>query len=1138
MKTSGVIAFVSLEIYPTTAGGVGILVHHTIRFLLSAGYEVVLLLDIQPHEFERFSQVDRMSFDNGSNLHVYNVSDLCAGAEFPATAVPHGEMLRSARIATALEQLAPRHEIELVEFYDYCGPAYYFLGSAQPNPPAVAVRLHNTIELIARKIRSARDSERLIQFAAERAALGGADLVLSSGQKFFDWEIAPLYPEIDTDRLQISPPIHAPVGTISYSPLANDVAFYGRLSTFKGLDRFIKGAVMALRSQEFADWLGRFLIMGPEETVASAYSLEEMKGFIPPEFQHRFEFTGRVDHPTLMRRLENVAFACFANRMESFCYAAHELHTAGVPLILSDTATFLDHFVEGETALFFDSTGKGLSERMIELAQDRALRMKLSAAGKARAPLYLVDYYAQHLAAARRIRAQREAVEVEPTVLILDNGDRRALGKTLKALEAFEMTPKHMILRLDAEGGFRFAGQRWTLSRPGGEPVNHALTQAPEAVVLIRSGDRLSEEWLSRAAGLLGRRADVGAVFGWRRRGAQILMGGSGLLPEAAGRFEPGLRCLIRLNSREMLQDALMTRPDDCEASMLLALRAEKHLLLTLPCVSCDTSDAIDLPQPSFSRLLDFDFDRMNRDYLADRSSRFEEQRDEGEYPERELLDRSLQEPGLVALRAVPQAEVGGGDGTEVLLLRYFPEAGDQLAPWSMLKLEGGWSLRNEAGGPVGGALRSETGTAIGYVRGSGAVDALISPWAGQLEVIFQGRKKLIDLKSEQVTALRIFFDDQGIWARPVIARDGTALHTAGLGLSNVPELFTQTGACDTLLLCRSRRDMEHWPLQEMLAVRRVIADATLFTRTGGGSPLQVLLEKSGAKRLVFSSQLAPTPEIGLVLQAVPADLEIGLMLCGSPEAQDEEQTLLAYLAKWYALLAPYMNRLRCIGGPGGVLELFAAGGARTFHLASARPMQPKALEQNCAADAPVSLALLGSDQPPRNLMHLFNAVLIAMHRGLKVGTIYLPQSYRDDLLILDHFNLDVTLEFFAETTGLGFVGEGTKRIALCAYPQEYFPPQLAEVTALGWLPLAGAVSTFGRAPERLAAALSEPYWENSAFLAQKLFEIDKAYPELLTLYAGFVRQEYERAQEILTSYLTQTDMEANGELAGKGVRK
>ena len=48
--SKGTICFVSLEIYPTTAGGVGILLHHTISFLLDEGYNIVLLLDIPNNE--------------------------------------------------------------------------------------------------------------------------------------------------------------------------------------------------------------------------------------------------------------------------------------------------------------------------------------------------------------------------------------------------------------------------------------------------------------------------------------------------------------------------------------------------------------------------------------------------------------------------------------------------------------------------------------------------------------------------------------------------------------------------------------------------------------------------------------------------------------------------------------------------------------------------------------------------------------------------------------------------------------------------------------------------------------------------------------------------------------------------------
>ncbi|MEM6678517.1 MAG: glycosyltransferase, partial [Pseudomonadota bacterium] len=332
------IAFVALEFYPATPGGTGILLHHTIASLLARGYPVALLVDMERAAFEKIRDEVRLDLPNGSDLEVWLVDDLVPEAALAQVAFASPEQRRSARIALALEALQRDVPLSMVEFYDYCGPAFYALaGDDSATPPAIAVRLHNTVELIQRRVRSPFDLGRSLDAEMERRSIAGADLLLSPGPAYLRDEIMPLYPEVDAERVALSPPIHRPVGQVRYDPMARDVVFYGRLSRFKGLDTFLRGASLALRDAGFERWLGRFLIIGPEETVAGELTRADCEALILPEQRERFEFTGRMEHAALFDRLGTAAFACFANRIESFCYAAHELATAGMPLVLSDT---------------------------------------------------------------------------------------------------------------------------------------------------------------------------------------------------------------------------------------------------------------------------------------------------------------------------------------------------------------------------------------------------------------------------------------------------------------------------------------------------------------------------------------------------------------------------------------------------------------------------------------------------------------------------------------------------------------------------------------------------------------------------------------------------------------------------------
>jgi|GEM_PF-5997333 len=1117
----GTIAFVSLEIYPTTAGGVGILLHHTIRFLLRQGYEIVLLLDVQEHEFETYQATDRMALENGHNLHVYHVGRLCENMRFPDQLIPHPEILRSARISAALETICTRHDVEMVEFYDYCGPAYYFLGSTLPQPPAIAIRLHNTIELIARKIRSAFDPERVIQFAAERSALAGADLVLSSGPRFYDEEMASLYPEIARDKVHMSAPLHAPVGTVEYSPFANDVVFYGRRSTFKGLDIFIKGAVMALRDSAFSDWLGRFVVIGPEEPVTSVYTLEDMMGFIPEDLADRFEFAGRVDHPTLMRHLGNAAFACFANRMESFCYAAHEVHTAGLPLILSDTPAFRDHFEDGRQALFFDRTALGLSEQMTALAQDRDLRLALSEAGLSRADGYLVDHYAGHLEAARAARAGRPApaAALRPDVLILSDGDRKAVKRSFAALEGMRSRLRDvLVLTLDPVGAFRFSGLRWRLETPEGRPVDGAMFPAPQAIWMIRAGDRAQESWLTRAITLLDRRADVGAVCGWLQGPVGLTMSPAPLLPESAPTLGPGLRMLVRLNPRDTLQDAMMSRPDDSEASMLLARRARGQLLLTLPEVACDIEQAVDLPAPSLRAMLEYDFDRFSRDHMAQMlldSAAVNAAEDALNAD----LERSRREKGFFSLRAL-EGENGTG---EILLLRFFPEVGALSRSWDALRLDGDWTVRRDPGGPVKGALRTLNGCARGHVRMGGGFDLLMSPFAGRVEVTFNGQRRVIDLKSGAVALLRIRLTEAGIQAGDV---GGAAEPDSGLALRDLPEVFVETGQCRALILAEHPDDLRDWPGGAQLRDRILVAGSALFERVRPGQPLPLtqLIRRMGTTRLLLSSRLVPGSQMERALAELPSDLRLGLALCGSTS----ETPPLVRAAAWFGCLRPYMDRVTCLGGPSGLREVFASAGAECRPVSPLRPV--RAAPQADLA-APVSLALLAAENQPQNVMHMFNAVLLAQKGGLEIGAVYLPDRFRDNLEIFESQNLTLPVEFYGDVAALALVGEGCRRVAMACYPQEDFPAALSRAAALGWLPLAGATGDLDGAPDGLGARLTEPYWENSARIADRLLEVCAEYAALGAVYAGFALQEQDQGWRNVWTYLDLNEAETSGEM-------
>ncbi|MEM9739268.1 MAG: glycosyltransferase family 4 protein [Pseudomonadota bacterium] len=1089
------IAFITLEIYPATAGGVGILLTKTITLLLQLGYEIVLVLDVQRHEYETFINQHKLTFENGHNLHVYLVEDLAEGAELPEHGFAHTEVRRAARIHFAMETLKARHVIDLIEYYDYCGPAYYALTATSEREPAIAVRLHNSVELIARKIRSPLDPERLVQFATERTCLAGADGLLTPGQKFFEEEIRPLYEsEASPDRTHYSAPVHTPVGEITYDTNARNVVFYGRLSTFKGLDTFIRGAVLALQSQSFSSWLNTFLIIGPEETVASAFSLDDMKRMIPDHLMDRFEFTGRVRHDELMQHLATAAFACFANRMESFCYAAHEIHTAGVPLVLSDTPAFRDHFEEDQAAVFFDATSPGLARSMVRMGADPDLRRRLSEAGKSRAPEYLTDHYAAHLRDLP-VKTFPADAHASMTVFVLTDKPRAGVLETVRNLRGVTL----IVLTLDDDGPVRFSGMRWRATDASNQEALLELHEATEAAVFVRAGDIIDEAWLKAARRLMAVRPDVGSVGGFTRRNGTLHANPYSALPEMALARGCGLRTAIRLRPGSTFQEALCSWSTESEVSLMLAERDAGRLCLELPQVSVDTSRAIEMRAPNLEDVIDVDFDRLSPDFLAVFSKQaFRLSGDTHAFQalsphEKMLLSDTATQDGLVHIRANPTGTYG-----EVMMLRLFRGPGEVASTWSAVEASGEWTLVNDRNGPVQGALKTHSGEVRTYINEAGRIDFLRAPFAGEIDVYFRGQLRTVSLKSDQIYDISLRFTD----TVEVVAKDiattqsgGAALHPrhASLGQSDLQTAF----------IVKDLSDLDPFAPSQEMRLRTYTADEfALDTVSRDGSNLTKFAQTVGASALVFSSAIEPTTALANALSAVPPSIRFGLILSGSYIDNEENPAAARFnsVGGWFNLISTIPERFSVVSRSKGMLDLFSSKGIQTVWMPSRLTQLPVGLGDPGADTGGLNLAIIESDSVAKNILHMVNAAIMAAAIGIKIDSIWLPESRRYDIRHIDEINLELPLRWYSSLAELEHASIGEMRVAMACYPDEEWPTGLTQAARSGWLPLAGSTSELEGLAD-LEDRLAVPFWEDSRDIKDRLIDISSSYSALRTAY-------------------------------------
>lgn len=199
--------FVSYEISPITPGGVGTFVAGAVAALLRDGYRVTLLLDVAPNEFEAWQSEACRRISGHERIHSFRVQDLCSDLVEQRDDFPSEAHWKSFQFAHSLRAVHARIPVDFAEFIDYCGAAYYSLVGRLAEPAAyptrIAVRLHNTIEIIDRRVGNEFQPFRTHDYALERAAIGLSDMVLTPGLRYWHEEAASLYP-IANERVQLS----------------------------------------------------------------------------------------------------------------------------------------------------------------------------------------------------------------------------------------------------------------------------------------------------------------------------------------------------------------------------------------------------------------------------------------------------------------------------------------------------------------------------------------------------------------------------------------------------------------------------------------------------------------------------------------------------------------------------------------------------------------------------------------------------------------------------------------------------------------------------------------------------------------------------------------------------------------------
>lgn len=1093
------IAFISYEIAPTTAGGVGVFVRSIVEALLRDGHRVSVILDIPAAQFEQWERTDSAELPNRACLRSMRVDQVCEDIGTDREAFPSEGHWRSRRFAHALAKLHAAVPVDFAEFFDYCGSAYYalVLRASEPDryPARIAVRLHNTIEAIDRRTASEFAHERLYDYALERAALSLADAVLASGQAFWDAECASLYPNIHRNRVQTSFLVRRPYPRVNGAGRGPDVVYVGRASTVKGMDRVLHAAAAALSDDALRDVLRRFVVIGPSEMVSSSQSERELLSIAQGLPSDRLVFAGRRSEAEIRQFFADAAVAIFPNRVESFCYAAHEAHLAGVPLILSDTPAFRDHFLDGETALFFNNTVGDLVATLRRCLLDAPLRGRLSASVERHRDRYGRHDYAQHL----EIPPFRQSASsvAAPGVVLVSVGEAStvtpaevaALAGSLPSAAIWRLEP----VRDDEPGVFAF-GRRWKVIDATGRAVAPATQALPPAVVFLAAGTRNASAFLMSAVRILENEPRIAAVFplgvtveGRRRTSAAPM-----LLERCAAIGQDIFGAVQRSAAGGTLADLFEDGSSLTEVAALVRLRAAGGTLVDHPSLGLTRSDNSPVscsPGLARRRLLRRFAWSVDRVLVADELAEFSELADRVSMATLDEDAQVLAVPGALTIR-VPMQVKHNVEPHKASLLAVRRRPGGMLVPSHELYLTGAWrevQLPDRAH-PM---LIGEGGSLVLPMADDPEVTFLLGPDQSAISLSLEGRAVRLDLRHHEYFQL-------------------------SLRVRNLFALAEVPGVVEPRFPARSLLQAS---LHEQIcgAVSPGTARIVML-ENDDDRPLALAMGVAVGSEVVKALPVAFRDEpscIGRALSARvdtvavfggPGVLPLIEALLGASSSVEVIYTLRPafswntggweWLSAAVRLAGRHAGRLRLRASHGAV-----AGGLRALgapvdvaHIALPRPV--------VASPSGAANLLIPISRPSLPSCGHIAAAAAQLYGSGDIATIHLPRAETQTLKILEQFGVAHSVRLHDDTATLLANLAGTRLLYCAPFADGSFDPLTLAVFRAGGLALT-APGPLVHADPALREALEVVAWEDPRHIVEHLRDALRHYDELIMRLAA-----------------------------------
>ncbi len=532
------ICFVSWEIHPTTWGGCGVLLHHAAQRLLQAGHDILFLLDVKKKEFDRFNETDRLNFPNAEHCRAFHVEALCSDFPWSEQQIPNNFQYRDLRFAHAAHKLLRQEQIDFMEFFEYCGSGYYAFAKKlyERGPNSIlGVRLHNSVELIdSFEATKPIDRERYGMYGLERGGIDFAEVILTPTQRYFDVHSRELY-GIDPKHTVVSqsPREDFPFLRNGHEPERMLIVYLGRVHQFKNVEQLVKAGILFLSRHPEIQCDFELIGQDSAESPTTGRFGDYLRQMIPAPLRERFIFSGHLNHNIIAEHLKEATFGVFPNRFESFCYAVHEVYSAGVPVVVNDIPGFQDFFENEKNCLTYDGTTESLVQAMERMAGDADLRKRLSRPYPV-AVNPLGQFYDAPQACSPLAPSSANDSPMRALVLVQDNERAHV---TLESLRAQTCNNFDVLLMREAAGAeaesMYFLGNSVQFCALNGNALHPLDIRTHDALLILKGGDVLDPRWLELSLGAMQQRETLAFAGTWAWHGDQLFASDLDLAPEA-----------------------------------------------------------------------------------------------------------------------------------------------------------------------------------------------------------------------------------------------------------------------------------------------------------------------------------------------------------------------------------------------------------------------------------------------------------------------------------------------------------------------------------------------------------------------------------------------------------------------------